>query len=268
MFLLHCEHLFHLLDHPMLMNALYMQYHLQHQNTHYHVHCPTPDCTLLVQNKQRALVFHLHHIILPWLRVGNQDLICISIAKWVHYYICWMLLWLVIDNGPVNISCYNACWFCYPIGIMYNILKCEFMCYTVHNVFCYGCVCLLSSAVHFCPDGYTCDNVRKPATLCVCILHSDDCILTVNSFTRNCWNSLRALPSLPLTVPYITLQRSRPVVTGSWMKSPIKRMDMPPNVWSDVYIDRSLLSKRTRNCALNMETLSITTIFNWLPPMT
>ncbi len=81
MLLLHYEHLFCLLDHPMLMNALYMQYHLQHQNTHYHVHCPTTDRTLLVQNRQRAPVFHLHHIILLQLRVGSQDLIYISIAK-------------------------------------------------------------------------------------------------------------------------------------------------------------------------------------------
>jgi hypothetical protein len=65
----------------MLMNALYMQHHLQHQRTHYHVHCPTPDCSLLVKNKQRALVFHLCHIILLQLRVENQDLICISITK-------------------------------------------------------------------------------------------------------------------------------------------------------------------------------------------
>ncbi len=43
---------------------------------------------------------------------------------------------------------------------------------------------LLSSAVYFCLDGYTCGNVRKPATLCVCILHSDDQILTVNSLSR------------------------------------------------------------------------------------
>ncbi len=79
----------------------------------------------------------------------------------------------------------------------------------------------------------------------------------------NCWNRLCAVPSLPLTVPYITLQRSRPVVTGSWMKSPIKSMDMPPNIWSGLYIDRSLVSNKTRNYALNMETSSTTTIFNW-----
>ncbi len=72
----------------MLMNALYMQYHLQHQSTHYHVHHPTPDRTLLVQNRQRALVFHLCHIILLQLRVGGQDLICVFIAKWVLYYVC------------------------------------------------------------------------------------------------------------------------------------------------------------------------------------
>jgi hypothetical protein len=58
-----------------------MQYHLQHQNTHYHVHCPTPDRTLLVQNRQRALFFHFRHIIMLQLRVGSQDLICISITK-------------------------------------------------------------------------------------------------------------------------------------------------------------------------------------------
>ncbi len=75
-----------------------------------------------------------------------------------------------------------------------------------------GLYSLLSSAVHFCPDGYICGNVRKPATLCICIWHWDDQILTVNSFTWNCWNRLRAVPSLPLTVPYITLQRSRPVL--------------------------------------------------------
>ncbi len=39
MLLLHYEHLFCLLDNPMLMNALYIQYHLQHQNTHYNVYC-------------------------------------------------------------------------------------------------------------------------------------------------------------------------------------------------------------------------------------
>jgi hypothetical protein len=50
------------------------------------------------------------------------------------------------------------------------------------------------------------------------------------------------------------------------MKSPIKSIDMPPNVRSDVYIDRSLVSKRTMYCALNMETSSTTTIFNLLPP--
>ncbi len=129
-----------------------------------------------------------------------------------------------------------------------------------------GLYSLLSSAVHVCPDGYTCGNVQKSATLCVCILHSDDRILIVNSFTQDCWNRLHAVPSLPLTVPYITLQRSCPVVTGSWMKSPIKSMDMPPNVQSDVYIDRSLVYNRTRNCALNMETSSTTTIFNWFHP--
>ncbi len=94
---------------PMLMNALYMQYHLQHQNTHYHVHCPTPDRTLLVQNRQRALVFHLRHIILLQLRLGSQDLISFSNAKWVRYYVCQMPLRLSIDNGPVNIASYNAC---------------------------------------------------------------------------------------------------------------------------------------------------------------
>ncbi len=88
MFLVCCEHLFCLLDHLMLMNALYMQQHLQHQNTHYHVHCPSPDRTLFVQNSQRAPVFHLRHKILLQLRVGSQDLICISIAKWVRYYVC------------------------------------------------------------------------------------------------------------------------------------------------------------------------------------
>ncbi len=97
-------------------------------------------------------------------------------------------------------------------------------------------------------------------------LHSDDWILTVHSFTHNCWNRLCAVPSLPLTVPYITLQRLRPVVTGSWMKSPIKSMDMPSNVWSDLYIDQSLVSNRTWNYVLNMETSSTMTIFNWLPP--
>jgi hypothetical protein len=78
----------------MRMNALYMQYHLQHQNTHYRVHCPTPDRTLLVQNMQRAPVFHLCRIILLQLRVGNQDLICVSIAKWVRYFISQMPLLL------------------------------------------------------------------------------------------------------------------------------------------------------------------------------
>ncbi len=58
MLLLHYEHILRILDHLMLMNALYMQYHLQHQNTHYHVHCPTLDRTLLLQNRQRAPVSH------------------------------------------------------------------------------------------------------------------------------------------------------------------------------------------------------------------
>jgi hypothetical protein len=51
--------------------------------------------------------------------------------------------------------------------------------------FVMGLYSLLSSAVHFCPDGYICGNVLEPATLQVCILHSDDQILTVNSFTQN-----------------------------------------------------------------------------------
>ncbi len=52
--------------------------------------------------------------------------------------------------------------------------------------FVMGLYSLLSSAVHFSPNGYICGNVLKPATLGVCILHSDDQILTVNSFTQNC----------------------------------------------------------------------------------
>ncbi len=35
--------------------------------------------------------------------------------------------------------------------------------------FVMGLYSLLSSAVHFCPDGYICGNVRKPATLRICI---------------------------------------------------------------------------------------------------
>ncbi len=50
------------------------------------------------------------------------------------------------------------------------------------------------------------------------------------------------------------------------MKSPIKSMDMPPNVWSGLYIDQSLVSNRTRNCALSMETSFTMTIFNRFPP--
>ncbi len=52
--------------------------------------------------------------------------------------------------------------------------------------FVMGLYSLLSSAVHLCPDGYTCGNVQKPATLRICIRHSDDQILSVNSFTQNC----------------------------------------------------------------------------------
>jgi hypothetical protein len=41
--------------------------------------------------------------------------------------------------------------------------------------FVMGLYSLLSSAVHFCPNGYACGNVRKPATFRVCtIIHSDD----------------------------------------------------------------------------------------------
>jgi hypothetical protein len=64
-----------------------MAFHLNLYRQHYHVHCPTPDRTLLVQNRQRAPVFHLRHIILLQLRVGSQDLICVSIAKWVSFNI-------------------------------------------------------------------------------------------------------------------------------------------------------------------------------------
>ena len=46
----------------------------------------------------------------------------------------------------------------------------------------------------------------------------------------------------------------------------IKRTDMPPNVWSGLYIDQSLVSNRTRHCALSMETSSTTIIFNQFPP--
>ncbi len=41
---------------------------------------------------------------------------------------------------------------------------------------------------------------------------------------------------------------------------------MPPNVWSGLYIDRCIVSNRTRNCALSMETSSTTTICNQIPP--
>jgi hypothetical protein len=76
----------------MLTNAVYMQYHLQHQSTHCHEHCPKLDHFLLEQNKQRALVFHLNHILLLWPQVENQDLICVSTARHVHYYVGQMPL--------------------------------------------------------------------------------------------------------------------------------------------------------------------------------
>ncbi len=41
---------------------------------------------------------------------------------------------------------------------------------------------------------------------------------------------------------------------------------MPPNVWSGLYIDQSLVSNRTWNCAFSMETSSTMIIFNQFPP--
>ena len=40
--------------------------------------------------------------------------------------------------------------------------------------FAMGLYSFSSSAVHFCPDENTCGYVQKPATLRVCIIHSDD----------------------------------------------------------------------------------------------
>ncbi len=43
-------------------------------------------------------------------------------------------------------------------------------CVTVSTMsFVMGLYSLLSSAVHFCPDGYICGNVQKSATLRMCI---------------------------------------------------------------------------------------------------
>jgi hypothetical protein len=86
MLLLLFEHFISPLDHPMLTNALYIWYHLQHQSTHCHENCPKLDHFLIEQKKQRAMVFHLHHIQLLWLGVENHDIIGVSIAKQVHYY--------------------------------------------------------------------------------------------------------------------------------------------------------------------------------------
>jgi hypothetical protein len=63
MILLLYEHFICPLDHPMLMNALYMWCHLHHQSTHCHEHCPKLDRFILEQNQQRAQVCHLCHII-------------------------------------------------------------------------------------------------------------------------------------------------------------------------------------------------------------
>ncbi len=50
-----------LFDCPIIMNALYMHCHLQHQNTCCHEHCPKLDQDPLEQNNQIVLVLHLHH---------------------------------------------------------------------------------------------------------------------------------------------------------------------------------------------------------------
>ncbi len=97
-------------------------------------------------------------------------------------------------------------------------------------------------------------------------LHSNDLILTVNSLTWKCWNRSHAVPLLPLTVPYITPQRSCPVVKESWKKSPIKSVDMPPKMWSELYNDDNVVSKKRSNCILDMETSSTMTILGWFPP--
>jgi hypothetical protein len=64
----------------------------------------------------------------------------------------------------------------------------------------------------------------------------------------------------------MTLQRLRPVVTGSWMKSPINGMDMPPKSLSGLYMDQSRVSRRTRNSVFNIDTSLTTTILSRFPP--
>ncbi len=91
-------------------------------------------------------------------------------------------------------------------------------------------------------------------------------MLTVNSWTWNCWNRFHAVASFPLIVPYMTLQRLHPFVTKSWTKSPINSMDMPPKSPFGLYMDQSRVSRRTRNLVFNIDTLLTTTILSWFPP--
>ena len=123
----------------------------------------------------------------------------------------------------------------------------------------------LSSALHFCPDGYIGGSTWNAATRHECVSQSADRMFAVNSWTWNFWKRFHALASLPLTVPYIALQWSRPVVTGSWTKSPMNNMDIPPNGLSGSYIDWSHVSRRTMKLVLNMDTSSTTTILSRFP---
>ncbi len=143
---------------------------------------------------------------------------------------------------------------CNPIGILFNILWCEFMCDTIHYVMGDGFVMCIVFALHFCPVGCTNGSARKAATRCICITQSASRMLAINSWTWTHWNQFRLVALLPLTVPYMTLQRLRPVVTRSWMKSPIISMDTPPKRIVGLYMDRSRVSRRTRNAVFNIDT--------------
>jgi hypothetical protein len=81
--------------------------------------------------------------------------------------------------------------------------------------FVMGLYSLLSSAVHFCPNGYACGNVWKPATLLVCIIHSDDGRAIGYSWLDGLLRNPRSGVQTPQVLGYSGLRVAEPFVRGS-----------------------------------------------------
>jgi hypothetical protein len=75
----------------MPMNALYMEYHLRHQNVRCHEHCLALVQNLPEQSKQRVPVSRLRHTEWFGSTVGILDTFDVSIVGHVHFEVCQIM---------------------------------------------------------------------------------------------------------------------------------------------------------------------------------